>query len=901
MADLYSTFSLPPPPPPTWLSFYRGPDRSRLPNFQEDSDPAAAARRWMYDQIMFFEIHSLWLQVKIVTAVSGVILICVGAVIVRRLFQRSLWLVRLKQTERGPLIVPNAIMIFTCIEGCFSIVFIILINSIYVAWVVDRRPLPNLILWITQSWTPLIAGPIWSAFGIWHARPPKTCPKIRDTNPRFCGIPLPQPIISSAICLLVPVMIMLSVLGPGIKGNDARTDATAEYTRWMAKYANATTLDRDMLLEMQSIWTTDRAAFFWLAITMLIWFGWCCVAFMVYTTATIRLLLPLRSQLKDVSECIKTEQTFVGASKVGARSRGTLNGQAVIHTESVPLPLATPRLLSLAANYVGRPMGIDYQQSCQAGVDQHWNVQVRDLQDDTPNTSFFPPVRPSAVVRPAPDNKTSEKYLRAAYIHFLFQGIMLSAGIAYFGEITIYLALTVVSYHERHLIGHPVDIAFLQAMWGVVFFMVGVFVSITFRTYEPVLVNLLQGGNNAGTTSTQGPAETMRSNGQASRTGGASRLSTSSFSDQRQHSGGTTFSPKSIFFSLTPAWTPKKPTPASRRSFSGTSHEAGPHAGAAAGSYQDLRDDKDTLAYVRPAQMSSTAGGSSSSCDLSSVELHNVEPVLKQDAHRLAVPKTPPFRRSTAHSYLHKPEYEIPLSEFECRDSPLSRSSGEDEQLAPAFMSISHERRASLSKREPPSGTYGGRNLHPSPSLRGIPSASASTSRRPGTVPAAAFRADLAMPGSVRSREFLPSSPELQSPLFPRPSLGGVAPRETTMATTMVLPSAAAAAALSASGHSAAAALTQGRSPSISQVGDFVSSLSLTPSSPTMTDGVTRTRSLASMRAVEDDLWSRAGGLRLGRSRELLRPENGEFVGAETELAPPPRSPRRSVRTTAMN
>ncbi|KAL9935832.1 hypothetical protein V8E36_005409 [Tilletia maclaganii] len=870
MADLYSTFSLPPPPPPTWLSFYRGPDRSRLPNFLEDSDPAAAARRWMYDQIMFFEIHSLWLQVKVVTAVSGVILICVGAVIVRRLFQRSLWLVRLKQTERGPLIVPNAIMIFTCIEGCFSIVFIILINSIYVAWVVDRRPLPNLILWITQSWTPLIAGPIWSAFGIWHARPPKTSPKIRDTNPRFCGIPLPQPIISSAICLLVPVMIMLSVLGPGIKGNDARTDATAEYTRWMAKYANATTLDRDMLLEMQSIWTTDRAAFFWLAITMLIWFGWCCVVFMVYTTATIRLLLPLGSQLKDLSERIKTEQTFMGVSKAGARKHGAFDGQAVIHTESVPLPLATPRLLSLAANYVGRPMGIDYQQPCQAGVNQHWNVQVRDLQDDTPNTSFFPPVRPSAVVRPAPDNKTSEKYLRAAYIHFLFQGIMLSAGIAYFGEITIYLALTVVSYHERHLIGHPVDIAFLQAMWGVVFFLVGVFVSITFRTYEPVLVNLLQGGNNAGTTSTQGPAETMRSNGQASRTGGASRLSTSSFSDQRQHSGGTTFSPKSIFFSLTPAWTPKKPTPASRRSFSGTSHEAGPHAGAAAGSCQDLRDDKDTLAYVRPAQMSSTAGGSSSSCDLSSVELHNGGSVLGQHTDRATVPRTLPFHRSPAHSYLHTPEYEIPLSER--RDSPLSRSSGEEEQLAPASVPVSTERRASLSKREPPSGTYGGRNLHPSPSLRGIHSASASASWRQGTTSPAAFWAGSSTPGSPRSRDFVPASPESQSPLFPRPSLGGVAPRETTMATTMILPSAAAAAVLSASGCPVATALRQGRSPSISQIGDFVSSLSLTPTSPTTTEGVTRTRSSVSTRG-EDELCSRAGreGVRSGGSRELLQ------------------------------
>jgi len=433
----------------------------------------------------------------------------------------------------------------------------------------------------------------------------------------------------------------------------------------------------------------------------------------------------------------------------------------VIHTESVPLPLATPRLLSLAANYVGRPMGIDYQQSCQAGVDQHWNVQVRDLQDDTPNTSFFPPVRPSAVVRPVTNSHKSEKYLRAAYVHFLFQGIMISAAIIYYGEITIYLALSLVSHHERHLIGLPIDVAFLQAMWGVVFFGTGVLVSITFRTYEPVLVNLLQGRNDAGTTTTtQGPAETTGPDAPVSRAGGTSELTASSVLYQ-QHSGGISFSLKSI---LTAGPTRKTPTPTSRRSIVGVTREAGPrpHEGAAAGDsagdYEGLRDDKDPLAYVRPAQMSSTAGGSPSSCRLSSAEPRGGGAVLKQGAHRSTVPKSPPFHRPTARSYLHTPECEIPLAEFERRDSPLSRRSGEDQQLAPLSMPVSPERRAPLSNRGLPSGTYGGLNLHSSASLRGTHSEASLRTNATSASGAFSFSAGSAMPGFPRSQTFLPSS-----------------------------------------------------------------------------------------------------------------------------------------------
>ncbi|KAK0556895.1 hypothetical protein OC844_005737 [Tilletia horrida] len=515
MSDIYNIFSLPPPPPPTFLSFYKGPDRARLPNFLASDDPVAAAHQFLHNQIMFVCIPSIWTQTKIVTALAGLILLTALAVIVRRLFQRSLWFLRVKQTEGGKLIVPNAIMVFACTEGLFVILFLALINKIYVAWVIDRKPLENLILWIGTTWTPLIAGPIWSAFGVWHARPPSSTPAKRGKK-TFLGIPVPGPnsLFVSILCLLTPFCQMLSVLGPCLKGNRYRQEAVALFYDWNSRYTNAPELTRDMLVELQEIWAKDLRGFFWLAICMFVWFGWCVMLFIIYGGVTLRLLLPLRAQLLALRE--RNAKRVQAGMVSGAKSANQVDLSPKSQIESVQLPLETPRLRSLAANYVGgRLETVDFQRddveeeegeaaqemAGDEAIDQHWGLKAADLKKDAPNPSFFPPIRPSAVVRAAPDSETSERYLRAAYNHFLFQGATVSVAIVYFSEVTIYLALTLYSYNERMILGRAIDAAFLQAMWGCVLFGSFVFISITIRTYEPVLVNLLT--NNSQMVSSQ--------------------------------------------------------------------------------------------------------------------------------------------------------------------------------------------------------------------------------------------------------------------------------------------------------------------------------------------------------------------------------------------------------------
>ncbi|CAD6908330.1 unnamed protein product [Tilletia laevis] len=501
MADIYDVFSLPAPPPPTFLSFYNGPERARLPNFLASDDPIAAARKYLHEQIMFVCIPSLSIQSKIVTVLAGLILVSAISVIIRRLLQRSLWILRLKQTERGPLIVPNAIMIFAGTEGLFVIIFLALINSVYYAWDVIKQPLPNLILWISLTWSPLIAGPIWSSFGLWHARPPSSIPRnsrsVKQSWLFGTRIPFPKPLLISIFWLMIPIFQLMSVFGPALTGNGHRSEAVRLYYKWIEEHANATELTRPMLIELQTVWAEDLKAFYWLAITMFIWFSWTVILFIAYGFINLRLLLPLRAQLSALKEQhanISDPMTNGGDTRVAAKSGfGDAGNKSQI--ESVQLPLETPRLRSLAINYVGgRIETVDFQhledndgEEDAIAVKEHWGLKVKDLQNDAVNNSFFPPIKPSAVIRPATDSETSERYLRAAYRHFLFQGTTISLAIFYFGQISLYLALTLYSYNERRIVGKAVDTAFLEAMWGCVFFASMVFISITLRTYEPVL------------------------------------------------------------------------------------------------------------------------------------------------------------------------------------------------------------------------------------------------------------------------------------------------------------------------------------------------------------------------------------------------------------------------------
>ncbi|CAD6979858.1 unnamed protein product [Tilletia controversa] len=456
MADIYDVFSLPAPPPPTFLSFYNGPERARLPNFLASDDPIAAARKYLHEQIMFVCIPSLSIQSKIVTVLAGLILVSAISVIIRRLLQRSLWILRLKQTERGPLIVPNAIMIFAGTEGLFVIIFLAL-RSVKQSWLFGTR------------------------------------------------IPFPKPLLISIFWLMIPIFQLMSVFGPALTGNGHRSEAVRLYYKWIEEHANATELTRPMLIELQTVWAEDLKAFYWLAITMFIWFSWTVILFIAYGFINLRLLLPLRAQLSALKEQhanISDPMTNGGDTRVAAKSGfGDAGNKSQI--ESVQLPLETPRLRSLAINYVGgRIETVDFQhledndgEEDAIAVKEHWGLKVKDLQNDAVNNSFFPPIKPSAVIRPATDSETSERYLRAAYRHFLFQGTTISLAIFYFGQISLYLALTLYSYNERRIVGKAVDTAFLEAMWGCVFFASMVFISITLRTYEPVLVNLLNNNN----------------------------------------------------------------------------------------------------------------------------------------------------------------------------------------------------------------------------------------------------------------------------------------------------------------------------------------------------------------------------------------------------------------------
>lgn len=113
--NLYRMYDLLPPPPRSLLS--RAPEgvRDVLPDFTLAADPAGELRAWAH-RIFYWNLDFAWPHMYAGTAIIGLLLLLVGSIFARRLWERSLWVVRFVRTPRGWLAIPNAIISFASVR-----------------------------------------------------------------------------------------------------------------------------------------------------------------------------------------------------------------------------------------------------------------------------------------------------------------------------------------------------------------------------------------------------------------------------------------------------------------------------------------------------------------------------------------------------------------------------------------------------------------------------------------------------------------------------------------------------------------------------------------------------------------------------------------------------------------
>lgn len=134
MSKLYSTFQLLPPPPPTVYSRNATAERAMLPDFlsiypADGRAQVSALHDWLA-RLLYWRLDDgtpgMYVQLKICAGIISFLVLLVLFIILKRIRERSFWMVRFARKREGTIIIPNAVSCFTAMEGTYGILAIAL-------------------------------------------------------------------------------------------------------------------------------------------------------------------------------------------------------------------------------------------------------------------------------------------------------------------------------------------------------------------------------------------------------------------------------------------------------------------------------------------------------------------------------------------------------------------------------------------------------------------------------------------------------------------------------------------------------------------------------------------------------------------------------------------------------
>ncbi|SNX81841.1 uncharacterized protein MEPE_00546 [Melanopsichium pennsylvanicum] len=555
-AALNTQFSLQSPPPRNVFSTIRNIDgRAWFPDFTMEANPTGSLQNFI--KILFYPtLHkSTFVQLKLLSVLTAIIGVSILLIILRRLYEKSFWLFRLVRRSNGTLIVPNAITAFVAVESTFAILLIALCWEV-IAWFQQGRSPKYMILWIGLTWLPLILGAWCTTVGIIYARPDALSfvspqPNKPHSWALRTGI---TPTVVNIFVFLIPVIQIVSVVIPAVLAQKRYSQAFDHYHRWAVTIQPGQTLSRELLVEAQQIWFKVLDAAYYISICMAVWEAWVCGLFICYCLAGGSLIATLRCQLRTVKS-LRQNQELSESSAVqnGKHPRGpSTNAVANImishpalqcdtDEEKLPVNPTSPNLLEVQAPPRSLSLSSAVSDSatlvaCESGVKRYarhtksanaklasaarrfgsdgiiGNTEAQqtesmyfsreELRVDEPSHSFFPPVRPSAFVRPAMpssnqpsrgDKQTTfpshKRYLEKFYRNFVVQFVGLMLCILFFAVFCGKLVTTWYSAWEANDLATAFEIALLVVCWVTVALASIIIFAILSRTYEPVLSN----------------------------------------------------------------------------------------------------------------------------------------------------------------------------------------------------------------------------------------------------------------------------------------------------------------------------------------------------------------------------------------------------------------------------
>ena len=319
-----------------------------------------------------------------------------------------------------------------------------------------------------------------------------------------------RPLLANLICLLLPLAQSISVIVPAVLSDAKGERALNDYLAWEQKYENATSIDRDMLLEGADIYNRNLDAIYYACIGFSLWSFWAFSFFLIYTKIVYGLFLDimrhtklLRSNLPSESVSWKTKlQRSLNRASV---SRESASDMEKMNTSSDHGRSSNPRALVAADDYTlgsGRNVDGDEEMSSsrrrnrdalQAEMPMATETlhifSRQEVAEDLPNTSFFPPVKPSKVLPPQNLTGTSSraahaKLFRRLLVNFGFQFAGICVAVLVYLAIALFLAIEFYASLEANNAGSTAGPAVLAAFWAASVFGSVTLFAIALRTYE---------------------------------------------------------------------------------------------------------------------------------------------------------------------------------------------------------------------------------------------------------------------------------------------------------------------------------------------------------------------------------------------------------------------------------
>lgn len=406
-------------------------------------------------------------------------------------------------------------------------------------------------LWLTLPWISLIWGAAYSCWGALLAAPERQSVKPSRFSMRAI---VKRPLLANSICLILPLIQSISIIIPGAIANARCDAALERYLTWQQVHADDQSLSQEALVEAVQIYNIMLSGGYAAATTFSIWTLWAGLFFLAFSKITAGLFFDILRHARRLNSTFTKHGTIsagnsgswkariprafksgVGrASSINRTKSATLlghnnstsdekNASSLTSTgeEGIGNPAALvnmsaasprgaptrawstdsahhPRLATTDEEEVAmsaegrraREIEIGLEEMMQIGADTMHVFSRQEVAEDLPNTSFFPPVKPSKVIgTPAQLANTSTRahharLFRRLVINFGFQFSGICLAILAYMSIALFLAIRFYASFENNTIGYCIGSAVLVAMWAAVLFGSITLFAIAARTYE---------------------------------------------------------------------------------------------------------------------------------------------------------------------------------------------------------------------------------------------------------------------------------------------------------------------------------------------------------------------------------------------------------------------------------